>query len=69
MHSEGSYHPPKVAGTGGKGVITQWVHGEFIVCFETIRPVNTHQVCVEYFKKVTLHFAHILPTGYMVGTL
>ena len=35
--------------TGGKGVITQWVHGEFIVSFETIHPVNTHQVRVEYF--------------------
>ena len=35
--------------TGGKGVITQWVHGELIVSFETIHPVNTHQVCVEYF--------------------
>ena len=35
--------------TGGKEVITQWVHGEFIVSFETIRLVNTHQVCVEYF--------------------
>ena len=35
--------------TGGKGIITQWVHGEFIVSFETIRLVNTHQVCVEYF--------------------
>ena len=55
--------------TEGKGIITQWVHGEFIVSFETICPVNTHQVCVEYFKKVTLHFTHILPTGYMVGTL
>ena len=33
----------------GKGVITQWVHGEFIVSFETICPANTHQVCVEYF--------------------
>ena len=54
--------------TGGKGVITQWVHGEFIVSFETIHPVNTHQVYVEYFKKVTLQFACILPTGYMVGT-
>ena len=28
--------------TGGKGVITQWVHGEFIVSFETIHLVNTH---------------------------
>ena len=35
--------------TGGKGVITQWVHGEFIVSFETICSFNTHQVCVEYF--------------------
>ena len=35
--------------TGGKGVITQWVHGEFIVSFEIIHLVNTHQVCVEYF--------------------
>ena len=50
------YRTPPVEGvsqlvpiTGGKGVITQWVHGEFIVSFETIHPVNTHQVCVEYF--------------------
>ena len=35
--------------TEGKGIITQWVHGEFIVSFETICLVNTHQVCVEYF--------------------
>ena len=38
-----------LADTGGKGVITQWVHGEFIVSFETICLVSTHQVCVEYF--------------------
>ena len=35
--------------TGGKGVITQWVYGESIVSFETIRLVSTHQVWVEYF--------------------
>ena len=39
----------EVVDTGGKGVITQWVHGELIVSFETIHLVNTHQVCVEYF--------------------
>jgi hypothetical protein len=39
--------------TGGKGVLTQWVHCEFIVGFETIRPVVTHQVLVRnmvFFK-------------------
>ena len=41
--------PLCVPHTGGKGVITQWVHGEFIVSFETICPVNTHQVSAEYF--------------------
>jgi hypothetical protein len=55
--------------TGGKGVLTQWVHCEFIVGFETIRPVVTHQVLFGYFLKDTHQFAHILPTGYMVGTL
>ena len=54
--------------TGGKGVLTQWVHCEFIVGFETIRPVVTHQVLFGYFLKDTHQFTCILPTGYMVGT-
>ena len=35
--------------TGGEGSLTQWVHCEFIVSFEAIRPVITHQVCGEFF--------------------
>ena len=30
--------------TGGKGTLTQWVHCEFVVSFEAIRPVITQQV-------------------------
>ena len=45
----GAQDMPAVDNTGGKGVITQWVHGEFIVSFGTICLVDTHQVCVEYF--------------------
>ena len=35
--------------TGGEGLFTQWVHCEFIVSFEAIRPVVTQQVCGEFF--------------------
>ena len=35
--------------TGGEGSLTQWVHCEFVVSFETIRPVITQQVCGEFF--------------------
>ena len=35
--------------TGGKGSFTQWVHCEFVVSFEAIRPVITQQVCGEFF--------------------
>ena len=35
--------------TGGKGSLTQWVHCEFVVSFEAIRPVITQQVCGEFF--------------------
>ena len=35
--------------TGGEGSLTQWVHCEFVVSFEAIRPVITHQVCGEFF--------------------
>ncbi|KAF9785920.1 hypothetical protein BJ322DRAFT_1020091 [Thelephora terrestris] len=41
--------------TGGKGVLTQWVHSV------------THQVLFGYFLKDTHQFAHILPTGYMIS--
>ena len=37
------------AHTGGKGTLTQWVHCEFVVSFEAIRPVITQQVCGEFF--------------------
>ena len=42
-----THHIP--AGTGGKGTLTQWVHCEFVVSFEAIRPVITQQVCGEFF--------------------
>ena len=35
--------------TGGEGTLTQWVHCEFVVSFEAIRPVITQQVCGEFF--------------------
>ena len=35
--------------TGGEGSLTQWVHCEFVVSFETIRPVITQQVCGGFF--------------------
>ena len=35
--------------TGGEGSFTQWVHCEFVVSFEAIRPVITQQVCGEFF--------------------
>ena len=35
--------------TGGEWTLTQWVHCEFIVSFEAIRPVITQQVCGEFF--------------------
>ena len=38
--------------TGGKGSITQWVHGEYIVGSETICPPFTHWVRGGYFPKV-----------------
>ena len=36
-------------GTGGEGSLTQWVHCEFVVSFEAIRPVITQQVCGKFF--------------------
>ena len=35
--------------TGGKDQNTQWVHGEFIVSSETIRPPHTQWVHGEFF--------------------
>ena len=35
--------------TGGKGSITQWVHGEFIVISEAIRSHFTHQAHGKHF--------------------
>ena len=35
--------------TGGEGSFTQWVHCEFVVSLEAIRPVITQQVCGEFF--------------------
>ena len=45
--------------TGGKGSITQWVHGEYIVGSETICPTFTQWVRGGYFLKVPTK----VPTG------
>ena len=37
------------ADTGGKGILTQQAHGEFIVSSETIYLPNTQWVLGEYF--------------------
>ena len=39
----------RVIHTGGKDQNTQWVHGEFIVSSETIRPPHTQWVHGEFF--------------------
>jgi hypothetical protein len=39
----------RVLDTGSKGEFTQWVHCEFFVSPETIRPVVTQQVRGEFF--------------------
>ena len=43
------FPPPANEDTGGEGSFTQWVHCEFIVSFEAIRPIITQQVCGEFF--------------------
>ena len=45
--------------TGDKGLITQWVHAEFMVGSETIRPTFTQWVRGGYFSKVPTK----VPTG------
>ena len=43
-------HNPRTSRhTGGKGSITQWVHGEFIVISEAIHSHFTHQAHGEHF--------------------
>ena len=49
--------------TGGEGSLTQWVHCEFVVSFEAIRPVITQRVCSEFFSKVPTK----VPTGYFLN--
>ena len=49
--------------TGGEWTLTQWVHCEFFVSFEAIRPVITQQVCGEFFQKVPTK----APTGYFLS--
>ena len=49
--------------TGGKWTLTQWVHCEFVVSFEAIRPVVTQQVCGEFLQKVPTK----VPTGYFLN--
>ena len=49
--------------TGGEWTLTQWVHCEFIVSFEAIRPVVTQQVYGEFFQKVPTK----VPTGYFLN--
>ena len=45
--------------TGGKGLITQWVHAEYMEGSETIRPTFTQWVRGGYFSKVPTK----VPTG------
>ena len=49
--------------TGGKGVLTQQAHGEFIVSSETICLPNTQQVHGEYFQKVPTCLPQLYPPG------
>ena len=56
-----SYRPPTP--TGGKGSITQWVHGEFIVISEAICSHFTHQAHGKHFQKELPN----LPTFYPAG--
>jgi len=49
--------------TGGKGQYTQWVHCEFIVGSETIRPAHTQQVNSGHFQKVPTHLPSPNPAG------
>ena len=49
---------------GGKGVITQWVHGEFIVSFETICLVNVMDMVIfrTIFFELLVFFTFMLLT-------
>ena len=49
--------------TGGKGVFTQWVHCEFIVSSESIRPQRTHQAHDGFFLKVPINLPIKNPAG------
>ena len=51
--------------TGGEGSITQWVHAEYIVGFETIRSHFTQWVHGGYFLKVPINSLPICPAGKM----
>ena len=55
----GSGEEEGMVDTGGKGSNTQWVHAEYIVGSETIRPPFTQQVRGGYFSKVPTK----VPTG------
>ena len=46
--------------TGGEGSFTQWVHCEFVVSFEAIRPSLPSRYVVSSFKKY--------PPKYPLGT-
>ena len=52
MHCSTLAQDEYIDNTGGKGVLTQWVHGEVIVSFEKNCPLNAHWVHGEYFLKV-----------------
>jgi len=49
--------------TGGEGQYNQWVHCEFIVGSETIRPAHTQQVSGGHFQKVP----STKPSGYILN--
>ena len=60
LHPEESLHLGDPILTGGEGSLTQWVHCEFVVSFEAIRPVITSRYVVSSFKKY--------PPKYPLGT-
>ena len=52
MLGEGDGKMLVMAGTGGKGSITQWVHAEYMEGSETICPTFTQWVRGGYLSKV-----------------
>ena len=53
----------QTAATGGKGVVTQWVHCELIVSSESICSQRTHQAHDEFLLKVPINLPIKNPAG------